>query len=200
MLTDVCDNSISGEKHFIEKACEDEGISLTIIGISTDFKSQVCESLKEVRGFNYFCAVNENDIKKYVFETFDFGFFPSAFDVGIILQSQDLIKFEAYGTPDSQRVSEYNHSFIEPADAFLVTKVKSIFPSEIEIVGDRIFTLGGLILLKLKRKTNQPFFKGAVKLEYRDVYGELFQQIYELDFSFPPNEQFYSDDSLREAI
>lgn len=37
-------------------------------------------------------------------------------------------------------------------------------------------------------------------MEYRDVYGELFQQIYELDFSFPPNEQFYSDDSLREAI
>ena len=40
---------------------------MTVIGISDSFKSNVCEQLKNVKGFNYFCAVNEEDIKKYVF-------------------------------------------------------------------------------------------------------------------------------------
>jgi hypothetical protein len=34
MLTDVCDNSLAGEKDFLEKASASTGITLTIIGIS----------------------------------------------------------------------------------------------------------------------------------------------------------------------
>ena len=73
-------------------ASTEEGVNLTVIGISTDFKSEVCEKLKNVKGFNYFCAVDQGDIKKYVFETFDFGFFPSAFDISITISSDDLKK------------------------------------------------------------------------------------------------------------
>lgn len=43
-----------------------------------------------VRGFNYFCAVNQEDIKKYVFETFDFGFFPSSYDLDITITSNNI--------------------------------------------------------------------------------------------------------------
>jgi hypothetical protein len=67
MLTDVCDNSIKGEKAFIELASQESNINLTIVGVSNDFQSHVCESLKDIRGFNYFCAVNQGDIKKYIF-------------------------------------------------------------------------------------------------------------------------------------
>jgi len=66
---------------------------LTIIGISNEFRSQTCETLKNVKGFNYFCAINQDDIKKYVFETFDFGFFPSAYDVYISVKSHDIKSF-----------------------------------------------------------------------------------------------------------
>lgn len=66
MLTDVCDNSISQEKAFINEVST-AGINLTIIGISNEFRSEVCECLKDVKGFNYFCAVKQEDIKKYVF-------------------------------------------------------------------------------------------------------------------------------------
>lgn len=90
MLTDVCDNSISGEKQFIEQASVEMGINLTVVGISYEFRSSVCEELKNVKGFNYFCAINQDDIKKYVFETFDFGFFPAAYDLDITISSQDL--------------------------------------------------------------------------------------------------------------
>jgi hypothetical protein len=67
MLTDVCDNSIENEEAFLAKASDTHNINLTIIGISDEFRSEVCECLKNVKGFNYFCAVSQEDIKKYVF-------------------------------------------------------------------------------------------------------------------------------------
>ncbi len=93
MLTDVEDNSFENQKDFIDKASVQDGVNLTVVGISTDFQSDVCEKLKNVKGFNYFCAVNEEDIKKYVFQTFDFGFLPSAYDISISISSEDLKKF-----------------------------------------------------------------------------------------------------------
>ena len=42
MLTDVEDNSFELEEEFINHASLEEGINLTVIGISTDFQSQVC--------------------------------------------------------------------------------------------------------------------------------------------------------------
>jgi hypothetical protein len=55
-------------------ASVEDGINLSV-GISTDFLSCLLKAKKCEKGFNYLCAVNEEDIKKYVFETFDFGFF-----------------------------------------------------------------------------------------------------------------------------
>ena len=88
MLTDVCDSSIGDQKEFIETVANINNIHTSIIGISTEFQSQACEVFKEIKGFNYFCAVNQEDIQKYVFETFDFGFFPSASNVSIELGSE----------------------------------------------------------------------------------------------------------------
>lgn len=39
MLTDVCDNSITHEKEFVDKVSKENNINLSIIGISDDFKS-----------------------------------------------------------------------------------------------------------------------------------------------------------------
>lgn len=49
------DNSVSHSKKFVEEI-ESSEIHTTIIGISDAFKSDVCEELSEVKGFNYFCA------------------------------------------------------------------------------------------------------------------------------------------------
>lgn len=107
----------------------ESGINLTVVGISTDFRSHVCEDLKNVKGFNYFCAVNEDDIKKYVFETFDFGFFPAAYSLEITISSEDLESFEVFGVPDAADVPGYNAGFKVPQTSFTVSKVKSVFPS-----------------------------------------------------------------------
>lgn len=67
MLTDVCDNSIEGSLEFVKEASNNESVFLTIVGISNEFRSETCEALKNVKGFNYFCAVSHEDIKKNIF-------------------------------------------------------------------------------------------------------------------------------------
>ncbi len=52
----------------------------TIIGISDEFQSSTCECLCEVKGFNYFCAVDDLDLAKHLVDHFDYTFFPSSYD------------------------------------------------------------------------------------------------------------------------
>lgn len=59
ILTDVGDSSISAYKKFIEETAEVDRINTTIIGISREFQSEHCEKFKDIRGFNYFCAVKQ---------------------------------------------------------------------------------------------------------------------------------------------
>lgn len=66
MLTDVGDNSILTERQFIEDVSSTD-IHVTVIGISDDFRSSTCEQLNNIKGFNYFCAVEQEDLKKYLF-------------------------------------------------------------------------------------------------------------------------------------
>ena len=66
-----------------------------------------------------------------------------------------------FGTPDSAEVAQYNGNFNGNPN-IVVTKMKSVFPSEIEIHKDFLYTIGGLILVKLKRKSKEPFFKGKI--------------------------------------
>jgi hypothetical protein len=51
-------------------------IYTTVVGISDDFRSDLCENLKNVKGFNYMCAVEDTDLIKYLVNQFDYTFFP----------------------------------------------------------------------------------------------------------------------------
>ena len=63
-----------------------------------------------------------------------------------------------------------------------------------------MYTVGGLILVKIKKTEKGASFKGKVHLKYDDPDGKTFEQDYPLNFEFHPEEQFFSGDQLREAI
>ncbi len=65
MLTDVNDN-MGASSGFVQKVSQ-SGIHMTIVGISEEFRSETCEELAEIKGFNYMCAVKDEDLKKYLF-------------------------------------------------------------------------------------------------------------------------------------
>jgi hypothetical protein len=54
--------------------------------------------------------------------------------------------------------------------------MKSSFPSEIKIVNGRVHNYGGLILIKLSRRSKNPFFKGRITLDYEDPSGKAHSQ------------------------
>lgn len=169
MLTDVEDNSIAHAQTFVSNVVE-SNIHTTIIGISDAFKSSVCESLNEVKGFNYFCATEIDDLKKYLFENFSFTFFPDIFDIEISLSNKNVGNIEVFGTVDSHKVPLYNK---DATGIYIVTKSKTSFPSELEIDPDgQVKTFGGLILVKLHLKDkSSSVFDGTVHLRYRTGAG-----------------------------
>lgn len=198
ILTDVEDNSVSHSKKFVHDI-ETSQIHTTIIGISDDFKSEVCEELSEVKGFNYFCATEVSDLKKYLFENFSFTFFPDTYDIEISVRNDNIKSIEVFGTNDSAKVPEYN---VHSTDSFIVTKSKTSFPSQLEIGQDgSVKTYGGLILVKLNLKDkDRPVFQGDVHLKYRTAEGEKVEANYLFKYESPAKQQFYSDESLYEAL
>lgn len=54
----------------------------------------------------------------------------------------------------------------------MVSRVSTIFPSDIEIKDGKTYTAGGVILVKLQKKNSSQTFKGSIKIDYLDLNGE----------------------------
>jgi len=99
MLTDVCDNALPGELKLIQ-SISDCGIATTIIGISTGFQSSTCEKLIKVKGFNYLCAVQDQDLETYLVDQFDYTFFTCVEETAITISSDIIKSIEVFGSVD----------------------------------------------------------------------------------------------------
>ena len=129
-----------------------------------------------------------------MFQTFDYTFFPSSNGIVISLESDSIQSIDVFGTPDEVKSQPFEESHTTKGNnAFIVTRIQTCFPSEIEVDKNEAFTIGGLILVKIKRKTKSSSFKGTVNLSYKDYEGNSYQQNYEIGYYFHPEEQFFSD-------
>lgn len=117
MLTDVADNSVMNEKVLIDEISSQSNINTTIIGVSSEFRSTTCEDLVEVKGFNYFCAVENEDLQTYLFDRFDYNFFPCVKKVQIEIESEEIESIEVFGAVDSKR------KYQKQGDKMTVTKM-----------------------------------------------------------------------------
>jgi hypothetical protein len=57
-----------------------------------------------------------------------------------------------------------------------------------------------VILVKLQKKKNSEEFKGRVRIQYADLNQVRQEEVFEIGFNYPEKEQFYSEESLREAL
>lgn len=78
-----------------------------------------------MKGFNYFSAVEDEDLDTYLVERFDYTFFPCVTDVQIRIASKDIKSISVYGSPD------YRAKYQKEDGDFIVTNMKSGFPSEL---------------------------------------------------------------------
>ena len=103
MVTDVCDNSVEGVRAFIEEASKST-MFVTIIGISSEFQSGTCERMKDIKGFNYFSAIDDEDLMKHIFHNFDFVYFPIAHHVSLRLKTDNVKSIEVFGSGSDEQV------------------------------------------------------------------------------------------------
>lgn len=87
-----------------------------------------------------------------------------------------------FGVPDADKTAEYNHGFAQPADKLIVSRVKSSFPSSIEVHGDKVFIEGGVVLMKLKQTVKTGKFAAVVTLSYDDLQGQRHFQEYPISY------------------
>lgn len=159
-------------------------IHCTIIGISEEFRSSTCEQLIKTKGFNYFCATEDSDLQKYLVDNFDYTFFPVVYNVFIELESQDVLTYEVYGTPDSKEVHTYSNPALKNKTQFVITRMESAFPSDFSKDKDGVeSTQGGLMLVKLiPRNPESRNFKGKLTLKYTSIQNEPFEESYLLSY------------------
>lgn len=126
----------------------------------------------KIRGFNYFCATENTDLQKYLVDNFDYTFFPLAYNIQIQLNTQNLLTFDIFGTPDSKEVHSYGNPAIKNKTNFVLTKMESAFPSDLTVDKDGFHvTQGGLILLRYQQKELTSSFKGELVMTYETLSG-----------------------------
>ena len=129
--------------------------------------------------------MEQSDLIKYLFENFDYTFFPCAYDIEVSLESEDVKFFNVYGTADSDQVKTYNNFVMKGNKKFIITKTKTCFPSELEIKGGVIHMHGGLILVELSSQPNMKSFTGKLTVSAKTIRKEVEEQHFDLKYEFP---------------
>ena len=127
----------------------------------------------EVKGFNYFCAVENEDLQTYLADRFDYNFFPCVKRVHIGIESEEIESIEVFGAVDSKKKYE------KDGNKLTVTKMETGFPSDVQTNKKGLVeTQGGLILVKLRLKNENelPHLKLKINLSYEDLNSKVYQK------------------------
>ena len=92
IITDMEDRANEEMTKFCEKISL-EGIYITILGISSDFRTDLAEMTSHIKGANYVVIKESKDINKYLVEDFEYLCFQSATDLSLEVTSP-YIKIE----------------------------------------------------------------------------------------------------------
>ena len=89
IITDMEDSINESLTKFCEKISE-EGIYVTILGISSHFRTDLAEMTSHVKGANYVVIKEIKDISKYLVEDFEYLCFSDATNISLEVTTQNL--------------------------------------------------------------------------------------------------------------
>lgn len=199
MITDVNDNSLAAQDLFVAQLSASK-VHCTIVGISDEFKSETCEKLVKIKGFNYFCATEESDLQTHLSDHFDYTFFPVASNIKIWLESSNVQGIDVYGTPDSEQVSTFGTPVGQNRLRFFLTSMNSSFPSEYKLDDQQQeVTKGGLIIVKMiPSKPTEQLFECTLVLQYENLAGEKQEQHFDVNYRMELDE-YHSSETAEKA-
>ena len=163
----------------------DNGIYTTFIGVGLDFNTQLIEEISDVWGVNYYSMHNSKQFKERMGEQFEFMVTSLVFDLNLNLNS-DVYNIEMiYGT-DTSKEQKGN-----------LMKVNTLFPSKSSETGE---VKGGVILVKLKEKTENKNGKLELEVSYKDRNGKEYKNSQTIILNKNKTEEFYDNSGIRKAI
>ena len=186
VVTDAMPNTGKNDKEgLLSMVAEnsEKGIYTTFIGVGVDFNSELIEVLSDTKGANYYSVHNAEEFESRMSEQFEYMVTPLVFDLTMSLNSSDFAIEKVYG---SDKASKESGTLI---------KVNTLFPSKSSDTGE---VKGGVVLLKLKRLSNNE--QGNIKLSvsYKDRNGQEFSNTQ--DVSFNAASEGYENTGIRKAI
>ncbi|OPY50171.1 MAG: von Willebrand factor type A domain protein [Methanosaeta sp. PtaU1.Bin112] len=159
----------------------DQGIYTTFIGIGVDFNTELIESISKIKGSNYYSVHSAKEFRTRMDDEFDFMVTPLVFDLRLKLDSPGYEIEKVYGSPEADQATGE------------LMKVNTLFPSKAEEGQVK----GGVILVKLKKLSNQGSMRLSVSYEDRNGVkdsdeAEVMMSGQEADF--------YQNSGIRKAV
>ena len=186
IITDAMPNygttSKEGLLSYIKDNSE-KGIFTSFIGVGVDFNTELIEEISDVKGANYYSVHNSKEFKERMGEQFEYMVTPLVFDLNLNLKSDDYDIEMVYGS-DSVNGKKGN-----------LMKVNTLFPSKTSEKGE---VKGGIVLVKLTKKTKKENGKIELEVSYKDRNGEKYNNSQTVDFD--GKEEFYENSGIRKAI
>ena len=188
IITDGWDD----DKNFMNyaKTVTNNGVGISVIAIDTQSNSKLFEKFSKLGGCNYFIATEEKDLEKYLIHQFHYMTFVSSYNMKLNFESDECDIIKAIGTNSED--NNINN----------LCNIPSCFPSDLKFNGEEVYQEGGLILLKIKPKSDNNkngVIKLNLKLEYSDNEDKTYIQNYPIEFEINESE-FYSNDYMKKGI
>ncbi|CAF3295024.1 unnamed protein product [Rotaria sp. Silwood2] len=163
-------------------------IYTTFIGVGIDLNTQLISSITKNRGANYFSVHDSKNFLELLDKDFDLILTPLVFNVKMKLESELFNIEHVYGSPEWDKTKQDE-----------LIKINTLFPSR---TNEENFTRGGIVLLKLNKKTSLvDTFTTAeyLSLTYEDRLGNTYEskQLIDIDLK---NEINYANTGIRKSI
>lgn len=159
----------------------DQGIYTTFIGIGVDFNTELIESISKIKGSNYYSVHSASEFRARMNDEFDFMVTPLVFDLRLKLDAPGYEIEKVYGSPEADQATGE------------LMKVNTLFPSKAEEGQVK----GGVILVKLKKLSNQENMRLSVS--YQDRNGVKDSDEAQVDMA-EENADFYQNSGIRKAV
>lgn len=186
VITDAMPNygttSKTGLLSYVEKNANDK-IYTTFIGVGVDFNTELVENITNVKGANYYSVHNSEEFKERMGEQFEYMVTPLVFDLKLDLESEDFEIAAVYG---SDTVNKENGN---------IMNVNTLFPSKRTDTGE---VKGGVVLLKLNKKTEGKSVDLKLNVSYKDRNGQEYSNFQTVELE--DEEEYYENTGIRKAI
>lgn len=207
MITDVDYDDHNDKLLKLFKECvEEKNVSITIIAIGRESVLSLADKVTKFKGCNYFSITQGSDFEKIMIKNFNYIFFPIAHKIKLTIKSENsnILKCKG-GYNELPNDFQYENGDEPPKFSKEFSfEFGSGFSSQLIKIDNKIYTKGGLILLKIDDDdlNKNVHLKFDFTFEYTSFEGNKSWQNYSYIIENKKGEinNFFKDNNIKKGI